>query len=427
MLTRSFHKVTICCLLLAAVLPITVQAADLSPAAISVDSADWPWWRGPARNGTDEDGQLPPLNWSETENVLWHQQIPGRGHGSPTIVGDQVFLAIADDQRATQGVLCIDRRTGGVLWNTEVHSGGLEAKLNAKASHASTTIASDGRLLFVNFLNGGAVYTTALTRDGAQVWQEKISDYIVHQGYGSSPALYESLVIVSADNKGGGAVVAMDRATGKRVWKVERPRKPNYASPIILEVAGRPQLLFIGCNLVSSFDPLTGEQLWETDGATTECVTSTVTDGQLIFTSGGYPKNHVSAVRGDGSGELVWEAKDRVYVPSMLIREGYLYGVLDAGVAICWDCKTGKAVWRGRLSGNFSASPVMIGDHIFATNENGQTSVFRADSRKLEIVATNQLGDHAMATPTICGGRIYFRVAKQNGDERQEMLFCVGE
>src|SRR6185436_10796163 len=135
------------------------------------------------------------------------------------------------------------------------------------------------------------------------LWQTKITNYVLHQGFGSSPAVYESLVIVSADNKGTGVIAGLDRATGAIVWKQERPQLPNYTSPIILNVAGREQLLLTGCDLVSSFDPMTGTKLWEIPGATTECVTSTVTDGPLIFTSGGYPKNHLSAVKADGSGQ----------------------------------------------------------------------------------------------------------------------------
>ena len=117
-----------------------------------------------------------------------------------------------------------------------------------------------------------------------------------------------------------------------------------------------------GCNLFSSFDPHSGETLWEVKGATTECVTSTVTDGERVFCSGGYPKNHLAAVLADGSGKIVWETKDRVYVPSLLARDGHLFGVLDAGVAVCWKSDTGKEAWKKRLGGEFNASPVLVGD-----------------------------------------------------------------
>ncbi len=402
--------------------PVTAAADPITCAA-----TDWPWWRGPNRNGVADANQKPPLKWSETENVLWKSPVPGRGHGSPTVVGDQVFLATAEPQDEVQSVLCYNRQTGERLWQTPVHRGGFAKKGNAKASLASSSVACDGQRLFINFLHAGAVWTTALSREGKVLWQTRITEYVIHQGYGSSPAVYQSLVLVSADNKGGGAIAGLDRASGKIVWKQDRPKTPNYASPIILNVAGREQLLLTGCDLVSGLDPLTGKKLWEIAGSTTECVTSTVTDGQRIFTSGGYPKNHLAAVRADGSGKVEWEHKTRVYVPSLLIHKGHLYGVQDSGIAACWECETGKEVWTGRLGGTFSASPVLVGEQVFATNESGKTFVFKATPEKFELVADNKLGDHVMATPTICGGRIFMRVASQKQGQRQEMLYCLGK
>lgn len=404
---------------------VGAEGADVSP--IHVAATDWPWWRGPNRNGVALGDQKPPVHWTDQQNVLWRALVAGRGHGSPTIVGEQVLLATADEEREIQSVLCYDRNTGKLLWKTDVHHGGIERKGNLKASQASSTVACDGERVFINFLNESAIYTTALARNGKRLWQTKIADYVVHQGYGSSPALYQSLVIVSADNKGGsGAVAALDRGTGTIVWRHGRPKTPNYASPIILPVAGRDQLLLVGCNLVSSYDPLSGRRLWEIDGATTECVTSTVSDGKRIFTSGGYPKNHVSAVRADGSGEVVWEDTTRIYVPSMLVRDEFLYAVSDAGIAVCWAAATGKQAWKARVGGTFSSSPVMVGEHIYATDESGKTVIFKASPESFELVAQNQLGDEVFATPAICGDRIYMRVAENLDGRRQEMLYCLG-
>jgi outer membrane protein assembly factor BamB len=422
-------------LLLSGVLPMLLFASSVHAAEplaivesepITFAATDWPWWRGPSRNGVAAADQQPPISWSETKNVLWKSPVPGRGHGSPTVVGDHVYLAAAEIDQQRQSVLCYDRQSGRLLWQCDVHRGGLEVKGNKKASLASSTVACDGQRLFINFLNKDAMYTSALSRDGKLLWQTKITDYVVHQGYGSSPAVYESLVIVSADNKGGGAIAALDRSTGRIVWRHDRPKTPNYPSPIILPVAGRDQLLFTGCNLVASFEPLSGKRLWEIDGSTTECVTSTVTDGQLIFTSGGYPKNHMSAVRADGSGEVVWENNVRLYVPSMLIRDGYLYAATDAGVATCWKASTGEEMWKGRLGGTFSASPVLVGELIYATNEEGQTFIFKANPQAFELIAENKLGDEVLPTPTICGSRIYMHLATQNGERREEMLYCIG-
>jgi len=427
---RLLLSVTIACLLICSLVIVgNHQVAALEPESndIQVAPADWPWWRGPTRNGVAASDQQPPLKWSETENVLWQARVPGRGHGSPTVVGDRVFLATADQDREVQSLLCYNRQTGAELWQTTVHQGSFEKKGNEKSSLASSTAACDGQRVYINFLHAGAIYTTALSLDGKIVWQKKIADYILHQGFGSSPAIYKSLVIVSADNKGGaGAIVALDRATGEEVWRQPRPKFPNYASPIILNVAGREQVLLIGCELVTSLEPLTGKKIWEVPGSTTECVTSTVTDGERIYTSGGYPKNHISAVRADGSGEIVWENTLRVYVPSLLSRDGYLYAVMDAGTATCLKSDTGKEVWKGRINGTFSASPVLVGEHIFATSESGKTYIFEAKPDGFKILGENQLGDEVFSSPTICGSRIYIRAAKQIDGQRQEILYCVG-
>ncbi len=272
---------------------------------ISVDAADWPWWRGPERVGVANPHQDPPTEWSESQNVAWKSAVPGRGHSSPTVVGNHIFLATADEKQGTQSVLCYDRETGKQLWQTEVHHGGLMQK-NAKSSAASSTVACDGTSVFINFANSQAVYVTSLSLDGKLRWQTRIGDYVIHQGYGASPAIYQSLVIAAADSHAGGVVAALDRETGAIKWKHDRPKEPNYTSPILLNIAGRDQLLLTGCNLVSSFEPLTGNTIWEVKGATTECVTSTVTDGKRVFSSGGYPKNHLEAVFADGSGKIAW-------------------------------------------------------------------------------------------------------------------------
>ena len=402
-------------------------ATGVRPSAIDVDlSQDWPWWRGGTHDGIANPDQHPPVRWSDSENVVWKANLPGRSHGSPIVVGDQVVVTAADTDRNVQTVLCFDRGTGRQVWETIVHEKGLDVKNNEKSSMASAAAACDGDRFFVNFLNGDSVYMTALDRQGEKLWQTKLSAYINHQGFGSSPLLYQDLVIGVSDNKGGGAIVAMNRATGDIVWQKARPAKPNYSSPVIFNVGGKDQLFLIGCDLVTSLNPTTGETFWEVEGSTTECVTTTVTDGHRIFTSGGYPKNHVSAVAADGSGKIVWENPTRSYVPSLLTRDGFLFAVMDAGIAMCWKSDTGEEVWKGRLSGTFSSSPVLIGDLIYAGNEEGQTFVFKASTEKLEIVATNQLGNSVFATPAICGGRIYHRIAHDVDGRRQEVLYCIG-
>ena len=181
-----------------------------------------------------------------------------------------------------------------------------------------------------------------------------------------------------------------------------------------------------GCDKVTSFDPLTGKTFWEVDGATTECVTTTVTDGERVFSSGGYPRNHMSAIRADGSGKIEWENATRLYVPSLVIRDGALYGVLDAGIAVCWKSDTGEELWKQRLGGIFSASPTLVGDKIYATNESGDTFVFRANPSKYEELAQNQLGTEVLSTPVVCNSCIYYRASEWQNGNRSEFLYCIG-
>lgn len=391
----------------------------------AIKSGDWPWWRGPARNGEADSNQKPPTEWGEDKNIVWKAKIAGRGYGSAIVVGDKVILQTADEATDSQSVVCFERSSGKQLWNSVIHkSGGM--RKNKKSTAASSTPACDGERIFVNFANTDAIVTTALDLMGNTIWQQEVSKYVIHQGYGSSPALYQTLVIVSADSKGGGAIAAMDRKSGKIVWRRDRPEKPNYPSPVILHLAGRDQLVMTGCDQIVSYDPLTGATIWEIEGSTTECVTSTVTDGHRIFTSGGYPKNHVSAVRADGSNKIDWESQDRLYVPSLLCRKGYLFAVLDAGIAVCWKSDSGEEMWKARLGGTFSSSPVLVGDKIYATSESGETFMFRADPTKFEELGKNRLGDEVLSTPVIVTNQIFYRASQLKEGQRQEFLYCIG-
>ena len=197
---------------------------------LEIASTDWPWWRGPLRNGTASAKQTPPTEFSTSKNLIWKAPIPGRGHGSPTVVGGQVFVATANEQiDGQQSLLCFDRQTGEPQWSTVVHaSGGMQK--NNKATAASSTPACDGQRVYINFPNNGGLYTSALSLTGELLWQERISDYVVHQGYGASPCLYQNLVIVTSDNKTGGAIAALDSKSGEMVWRRERPATRSAAT-----------------------------------------------------------------------------------------------------------------------------------------------------------------------------------------------------
>ena len=403
-------------------LPVLLAAALTIPCL----ATDWPAWRGPTRDGQAAPGQTPPVKWSETENVVWKTAVRGRGHGSPIVVGDQIFLATADLETEEQLVLSFDRATGKPRWQTVVHQGKLNSKGHKISSQASSDVVSDGERQFVNFLNDNAIFTTALDRDGKILWQRRVGDFQVHQGYGASPVLHENLVLVAADHRGGGKLTGLDKLTGAVVWQQDRPPIANYATPAVLMIAGKTQAILAGCNKFESFDPLTGAKLWSFDGSTEETVVTAVTDGQRVFLGGGYPKNHTLALEADGSGRIAWENTTKTYVPSLLVKDGHVYAVGDAGRAICWKADTGEERWSEKIDREFYGSPVMVGNRIYATSKSGVTSVLEVSPQKCMVLAQNALGDESFSSPAICGNRLYLRSA-QSTPTRQEYLWCVGQ
>ncbi|MDH4455834.1 MAG: PQQ-binding-like beta-propeller repeat protein [Verrucomicrobiota bacterium] len=398
----------------------------LAAFATSILAADWPAWRGPTGDGHAAAGQKLPVKWSESENLIWKAEVRGRGHGSPIVMGGQVLLATADVETEEQLVLSFDRATGKSRWEAVVHRGNLNTKGHKISSQASSDVVSDGERLFVNFLNNGAIFTTALDLSGKQLWQRRVCDFQVHQGFGSSPVVYQNIVLVSADHRGGGKMTGLNKLTGEIVWQQDRPPVANYASPGIVNAAGQVQAVLAGCNKVESFDPLTGKKLWSIDGSTEETVVTAVTDGRRVFLGGGYPKNHTMALEADGSGKIAWENVTKTYVPSMIVKSGHVFAVGDAGRAVCWNSATGEERWSEKVDREFYGSPVMADSRIYVTSKGGVTSVFEATPEKFTLLGQNPLGDESFSSPTICDDRIYLRSANTSAT-RQEFLWCVGE
>jgi hypothetical protein len=284
----------------------------LSTALALANAHDWPAWRGPTADGHATPGQNVPTAWNESTHVLWKTPIPGRGHGSPTVLGNQIFVATADTEQEEQRVLCLNRGDGTLLWSTVVHKGNLDSGKHRLSAPATASLATDGERVYINFPNSRAVFTSALDLTGKLLWQTRICDFVMHQGFGVSPVVHGEAVLVNADHKGGGKIAALNRKTGEMIWSHDRPPLPNYTTPAIVHAAGKLQMILSGCNLISSFDPVSGTRLWEIAGSTEECVTAAVTDGERVFVSGGYPRNHVAAVAADGSGRIAWQNPTRL-------------------------------------------------------------------------------------------------------------------
>lgn len=389
-------------------------ASDLPPLEVAED--DWPWWRGPLRNNHAQ-GDPPPLTWSETENVVWKAAVPGRGHATPCVWGDAIFVATADEDEETQRLLCYERTSGKLRWSRVVHKAGF-LHAHSKNSHASATPACDGERVFVVFPADQGLWVTAVDFAGEIVWQTKAGDFSSQHGYGSSPAIYQSLVIVSGDNQGPGYVAALHRQTGEVVWRTPRDREPSYGTPVIAATGGRDQLLLSGQNQVKSYDPATGQERWSIAGSADVTANTAAWSDELVFASGGYPQSEILAIRAKDGSEVVWRNDLKVYVPSPLVVGERLFVVHDNGVARCFDSNAGDEIWTKRLGGDFSASPVLCGDQIFVPSEAGVMHVFRAGDR-YEEVARNKVADGGgFASPVICGGRLYLRTASN--------LYCIG-
>lgn len=407
---------------------LMIPASILFLTAHPAPAADWSQWRGPNRNNIAAPGQKVPTEWSETQNVLWKVGVPGRGHSSPIVVGNLIVLTSADEQGQQQGVFGFDRQTGRQEWGTVISKGGFP-KVHTKNTHASSTACSDGELIFATFNHHGKVEAVALDMQGKIVWRQDVGGFMPRQyeyGYAASPTLFNGTLIVSGDSDTVAWVKALDTKSGRIVWEQNRPQKLNWSSPIVADVAGRQQLLISGGDMIASYDPASGRPLWSAPCLTMATCGTVVWDSDTVYASGGYPKKETVAVKADGSGRILWANGVKCYEQSMLLHDGYLYAVDDGGIAYCWQAKTGREMWKQRLQGPVSASPVLVGDTIYACSERGSTFVFRASPQKFEGLARNELGTESFATPTVVDNRIYLRVAHGSGSGRSEMLYAIG-
>lgn len=388
---------------------------------------DWPWWRGPSRNG--EATTAVPAQFSDTQNVVWKAAVPGRGHSSPIVVGDRVYLTTADEGQKVHSALAFDRATGAPVWKQDLNKGGFPSANHPKNTEATPTIACDGERLFVSFFHHEKIEVWALDFDGKTVWKQVAGPFNPRKyeyGYAPSPLVYGDTVIISGEYDGDSFITALDRATGKPGWKTKRPANITFSSPVVATVGGRDQLLLSGADKVSAFDPKNGKPLWSEAGTTAATCGTMVWDGDIVFASGGYPKAETIAINARGSGKVLWKNAQKCYEQSMIVVDGYVYGLTDGGVLFCWRGKDGKEMWKERLAGPVSSSPVLAGGHIYWANEQGVFYVFKPNPQKFERVAENQLGTDSFASPAVAGGQLFLRVGQGEGAGRKELLYCIG-
>ena len=383
---------------------------------------DWPGWRGPRGDGSSREANL-PVHWSKTENVAWKTPIPGKGHSSPIIWGDRIFLTTCLEPDGKRTLLCLDRRDGKLIWERLVLTAKLEDKHKLN-SFASSTPATDGKLVFVPFYDPPRMRVYAYDFDGNLVWEVSPGEFHSRHGFCSSPVLYKDLVILNADQDAEAFLVALEKATGNERWRADRPnRTRSYVPPIVIDSGGHKQLVLSGSKCVASYDPDTGKQIWIVDGPTEQFVASMVYLDGLVFLTAGFPEYHLMAIRPDGQGNVtsthvVWrDTKGAGYVPSPIAYDKYFFVVNDGGIASCWDAKTGHRNWMQRLGEHHSASPVVAGGLLYFPDDNGVMHVLKAGP-KFELVARNRLEDECYASPAIANGQIFIRTLHH--------LYCIG-
>lgn len=398
----------------------TVEAQPEVIAELVPSGSDWPCWRGTSGHNVAV-GSSPPLTWSISENVQWKTSLPGRGHSSPCLWGDQIFVTTADDAAQTISLLCLEQGTGQIRWKTDLHQGGF-VKIHDKNSQASSTPACDGRFVYIASSIKGGLWVTAVDIRGQIAWQREAGPYSSEWGYGSSVALYKSLVIIAGDNRGDSVdrlmgsswLAALQTRTGEIQWRVKRVEGDSFGTPIVAHVAGRDQLLLAGKESVLSYDPATGNVVWKYLWASKRTANTVAFDEHYVFASTRQPQSELVCIRADGEGDVtashgVWREKRAASdVPSPCTRDGRLFVVGDDGVLTGLDASDGRVLWKRRLGGGVSASPVIAGEHLFCCNEAGQTFVIRLDGRG-EIVAENSLGEGIMASPIVSGNQIFIR------------------
>jgi len=416
-------------------------AALLAPGLTAQDadaSRYWAQWRGPLATGVSPTAD-PPIEWSETQNVRWKVEIPGRGSSSPVVWGDRVFLMTAvpvgvqgEAQHAPRGalsprgvhrfvVMALDRATGRVVWERVAREQEPHEQSHVdNGTWASASPVTDGRRLYAHFESFGLY---AYDLDGTLIWEKDLGDKQMRNqfGEGSTPVLHGDTLVVVWDHLGGQSfVAALDARDGRELWRAERDEIDTWATPLVVEVNGRAQAIVPAMERVKSYDLETGAVVWESDGLTMNAIPSPVYDDGLVFLMSGFRGNDLKAIRLadargdiDGTDAIAWTFdRDTPYVPSPVLTDGILYFLKsNSGILSAFDARTGMPHYQNqRLLSvpNVFASPVAARGRVYFPGREGTTAVIRSGP-DFEVIATNTLDDGFDASPALVDGEIYLR------------------
>jgi outer membrane protein assembly factor BamB len=397
-------------------------AALLFPLILTASAENWPQFRGPRGDGTSTEKNL-PTRWSPTENVAWKTAIPGEGHSSPIVWDESVFLttALPNGDRL---LLRLNAHSGKLVWKSVIAHSERES-MHRENSSASSTPVTDGTHIFTSFQVGDRVDMRAYDFDGKLRWSKQPLKFSGEHGYSYSPIVYKDLVILDCRQEGEAATIAFEKANGKERWRVHpRKKRISHITPIVINDGNREQLIVSGSDETASYDPASGKELWWCKGPSDVAVAGLSYGEGLVFTTAGYPTRTRMAVRTSGQGDvtrtgIAWKSQRQVsYVPSPVYHQGHLYTVIDESMLFCFDAKTGEAKWEQRLPGRFRSSLVLATEMIYATNDKGLTTIFRATPDSFQQLAANNLNELTYATPAVSNGRIYLRTGQN--------LHCIG-
>lgn len=405
--------------------------------SVFISAKEWTKFRGPTGDGHVTVKSI-PLKWSDTENVKWKVSVPGKGWSSPVISKGKIYLTSAvaegDNQDAADvhrelRVICYDSSDGKELWNTKVfEQKPLKRPIHSKNSHASPTpIIEDGKV-YVHF---GHMGSACLDSKGKILWKNNELKYDPLHGNGGTPIIVDNLFFYSADALTNPFVVALDKNTGKVLWKKQRSetdqsRKFSFSTPTLIRMGGRSQIISPASGAVFSYDSKTGEELWSVDYGGWSVIPKPGVYKNMIYVGTGYERAHILGIRVDEKSKgnvteshVEWEITKRApNTPSFMVVDDLLYFISDGGIATCVEPLTGEIIWQERTAGPISASPVYFNGMIYFLDEQGKTTVIKA-GRKFEIIAENKIKERTLASFGISEGAIYIRSEKS--------LFRIGE
>ncbi|MBN1422697.1 MAG: PQQ-binding-like beta-propeller repeat protein [Planctomycetes bacterium] len=407
---------------------LILSLALLPSAAPAPAGDDWPEFRGPTGRG-HSDAEGLPVAWSPTENVAWKTPIHDRGWSSPVIWKGQVWVTTATKDGHRMFAVCVDRETGAIVHDIEVFQTPEPEHVSPVNSYASPTPAIEAGRVYVHY---GTYGTACLdTGSGKILWTRRDLNCDHHEGPGSSPILFGDLLIVHVDGRDVQYVIALEKSTGKTAWKTPRSidyspygthARKAFSTPTVFRSEeagsnGRVQMASVGAKAIWGYDPSTGEELWRIRHEGWSGTPRPVFGCGLVFFVTDYERPELWAVRPDGKGDvtdshIAWKnTRDMPGQPSFLLVDDLLYVINDRGVASCLEAKTGAVVWRERLGGTYSASPIDAGGRLYFFNRKGKSTVLAA-GREFKILATSDLDEEMMASPAVAGKALFIRTEK---------------